>query len=44
MKGIVLSDDTDTADVTEELGGDTYGVVSYRGNFSPTQEIAEVRC
>ena len=43
VKGIVLDDDPDTADVTEELGGTgTYGVVTYRGNFSPTQEIGEV--
>ena len=40
VKGLVMTDDPDTADVTEELGGSTYGVVSYRGNFSPTQEIA----
>ena len=42
VKGIVLTDDPDTADVTEELGGSTYGVVSYRGNFSPTPDIGEV--
>ena len=38
VKGIVLTNDPDTEDVTEELGDSTYGVVSYRGNFSPTQE------
>ena len=42
VKGIVMDDDPDTADVTEELGGTTYGVVTYRGNFSPTQEIGDV--
>ena len=39
VKGIVLKDDDDTENVTEELGGTTYGVVTYRGsNFSPSQE------
>ena len=42
VKGLVMTNNPDTADVTEELGGSTYGVVSYRGNFSPTQEIGEV--
>ena len=41
VKGIVLKDDDDTENVTEELGGSTYGVVTYRGNFSPSQVIAE---
>ena len=42
VKGIVLKDDDDTENVTEELGGTTYGVVTYRGsNFSPTQDIDE---
>ena len=39
VKGLVFVDDTDTAGVTEVLGGATYGVVSYRGNFSPTQSV-----
>ena len=42
VKGLVMDDPAETADVTETLGGSTYGVVSYRGNFSPTQEIGEV--
>ena len=37
VKGIVLKDDPDTADVTEKLGSSTYGQVTYRpATFTPT--------
>ena len=43
VKGIVLTNDPDTADVTEELGGatGTYGEIKLSSGFSPTQTIGE---
>ena len=40
VRGIVLKDDPETTDVTEELGNTTYGQVTHRpATFTPTGDI-----